>query len=255
VEESIVAESVVLETRNLTKHFGAVRAVQDVSIVLRKREILGLVGDNGAGKSTLLKILAGILQPTRGEIYVDNKKVRFKRPRDAIEKGIYYIPQEPSVALIEQLNVAENFFLNNEPIRKIGPIKLLNWDTFYKETREFIESFGLRFDPYRKVRELSGGERQLLVVVRALYRRPRILLLDEAVSALSVRVKEQIFDILRKYRDRTDASMIFVTHILEDALALCERIYVMRLGKIVFEAPTKEIYGKEELVVKMWRGE
>jgi ABC-type sugar transport system ATPase subunit len=250
-----MTETVKLETKNLTKKFGAVEAVHDANIVLKRGEILGLVGDNGAGKSTLLKMIAGILQYTSGEIYIDNEKVCFKGPADAIKKGIYYIYQEPTAILVEQLDVAENFFLSKELVKNYGLIKILDWNRMYKETKNFIENFGLRFDPYRKVRELSGGERQLLSVVRALYRKPQVLLLDEAVSALSVRVKETIFDILRKYRDETRASMIFVSHILEDALAFCDRIYVMRLGEIIFEAPVKEIYGKEELVTKMWRGE
>ncbi len=250
-----MTETEVLRVENLSKKFEAVEAIRDVNIVLKKGEILGLVGDNGAGKSTLLKIIAGLLQPTSGKVYVNNEEVHFKSPKDAIKRGIYYIHQEPSAILIEQLSVVENFFLNNELIKNYGIIKILDWSLMYKEVDSFIKRFGLRFDPYRKVRELSGGERQLLAVVRTLYRKPQILLLDEAVSALSIRVKEQVFDILRKYRAETRASMIFVSHILEDALTFCDRIYVMRLGRIVFEAPVSEIQGKEELVIKMWRAE
>lgn len=244
---------VVLEVRNLTKAYGAVWALRGVNLKLRAGEILGLVGDNGAGKSTLLKILIGAIPPTSGEIYLFNKRVLFKNPGEALKAGIGIVYQDP--AIIEELTVIENFFIGRELKKSFGFIKILDWKAMYESTSKFIQSLGLNIDVNKKIKYLSGGERQLVTVARALYFKPKIVLLDEPTSALSERTKTRIFTILREYRDRYKASMIFVTHVLEDALRICDRIAIIRLGKIVHEFTVKEGITKEDIVKMIWKEE
>lgn len=244
------SQEIVLEAVNITKKYGEVWALRSVNLKLHKGEILGLVGDNGAGKSTFLKICIGALQPTSGELYVLGKKTSLKSPRDAIQKGLSIVYQEP--AIIEELSVVENFFIAHEQVKSYALFKVLNWRDMFDEVEKFVRSLGFTFDVRRKAKHLSGGERQLITVARALYFKPKILLLDEPTTALSERTKKEIFDLLKKHRGEYKTSMIFVTHILEDAVRICDRIAILKHGKIIHEFIPKEGFSREELIKKIW---
>lgn len=243
-------DDVVLEAINITKKYGEVWALRGINLKLHKGEILGLVGDNGAGKSTFLKICIGALPPTSGELYILGKKVSFKSPREAIQKGLGIVYQEP--AIIEELSVVENFFIAHEEIKSYGILKVLNWRNMLEEVEKFTKSLGFTFDVRKKAKHLSGGERQLITVARALYFKPKILFLDEPTTALSERTKREIFNLLIKHREEHKTSMIFVTHILEDAIRICDRIAILKHGKIIHEFIPKEGFSREELIKKIW---
>jgi len=237
---------VILECRNISKSFDQIEALKDVSFKLRRGEVLGLEGDNGAGKSTMIKILRGVIQPTSGEIYIEGKKKVFNSPRDAIREGIQCVYQE--AALVEQLSVAENFFIGQEPVRRYanGWINFVDFEKMEKDSYEYLARMGFHLKVTDEIRNFSGGERQAVAVMRALYFKPKILFLDEPTTALSEKAKRALFDLLRA--SKKVCPMIFVTHDLNDAIELCDRIIMLRLGKIVFEFKAKEGLKVEEIL-------
>jgi simple sugar transport system ATP-binding protein len=240
---------VILECRNISKSFDQIEALKDVSFRLTQGEILGLVGDNGAGKSTLIKILRGVIEPTSGEIYIEGKKKKFNSPRDAIREGIQCVYQE--AALIEQLSVAENFFIGQEPVRRYanGLVNFVDFKKMEKDSDEYLARMGFHLKVTDEIRNFSGGERQAVAVMRALYFKPRILFLDEPTTALSEKAKRALFDLLRA--SKKICPMIFVTHDLKDAIELCDRIIILKLGKIVSEFKAREGLNVEEILAHM----
>jgi len=241
------SDGIVLECRNLTKDYGRIRALDDVSFELRRGELLGLIGDNGAGKSTLVKIIRGALAPTSGRILMDGKLQRFHSPRDAIRKGIQCVYQE--TALVEQLSVQENFFLGQEPIRPgLGRmLRFVDSTLMRKESEDYLRRMGFDLDVREEIGNFSGGQRQAVSVMRALYFNPKLLLLDEPLTALSEKAKQRLGDLLRDVRRQ--CPMILVTHDFEGAVDLCDRMVVLKLGRISGELRTRdEALSKEDML-------
>jgi len=240
---------VVLECRNISKNFAHIQALNDVSFKLRKGEILGLVGDNGAGESTLIKINRGVMSPTSGEIYVEGEKKKFNSPRDSIREGIQCVYQES--ALVEQLTVAENFFIGQEPVKPYakGLFKFVDYKKMREEANKYLARMGFHLDVMEEIRNFSGGERQAVAVTRALYFTPRILLLDEPTTALSEKAQTRLFTLFQKTKEI--CPMIFVTHDLDDAIQLCDRIIILKLGGITFESEIKSGLRKEHILQHM----
>jgi general nucleoside transport system ATP-binding protein len=171
---------VVLEMRGVTKKFGAVTANDDISLVLHRGEILGLLGENGAGKSTLMKILYGLYNPDEGEILVDGERVEIHDPKDAVARGIGMVHQH--FTLIPPLTVAENIVLGAEPRGGVLGVTL-NMQEAIRATEELSERYGLKVDPRARVADLSVGIRQRVEILKALYRDVRILVLDEPTAS------------------------------------------------------------------------
>jgi len=228
MKESVPA----LRVENVSKNFGAIRALHDVSFQLERGAILGLVGDNGAGKSTLLKILIGGLQPSSGEIFLEGKETKFRDTSDAMKKGVSIAYQ--FLELVDTATVWENFFMGRELTKRMGPLVFLDVENMKRFTAEAIAKYGFKFDVEREVRELSGGQRQILAVTRAIEANPKILLLDESFTLLSVEGRERILDFLRKVNKKTGVTMIIVSHELDMIKKLCYYIMVLREGKKVF---------------------
>lgn len=191
---------VILDCRNVSKSFDQIQALKDVSFSLMRGEVLGLVGDNGAGKSTLIKILRGVIQPTSGEIYIEGKRKKFNSPRDAIREGIQCVYQE--AALVEQLSVAENFFIGQEPVRRYadGLINFVDFEKMEKESDECLARMGFHLKVTDEIRNFSGGERQAVAVMRALYFKPKILFLDEPTTALWKKPREHCLSFFEPQR-------------------------------------------------------
>lgn len=232
-----------LEVKNITKSFGTIYALNNVSIEAEKGLITGLLGDNGAGKSTLIKILRGVYRPDSGEIYINGEKRVFKSPRDAIKDGIQCVYQDST--LIEELNVAENFFMAEEMTRQHlgGLINFVDFERERKTTADFLKKMGFYYDVNRQVKYLSGGERRALAVMRAFYFKPKILLLDEPVIALSELAKEKMFDILKGIKKT--CSTILVTHEVDLALNMCDKVVILKTGKVRYAGDTAKITRKE----------
>jgi simple sugar transport system ATP-binding protein len=221
----------ILAVKNISKNFGTVRALSNISFDLEGGKILGLVGDNGAGRTTLLKILSGGLQPSGGNIYLKGKETQFKSPADAMKKGIAIVYQ--FLELVDIAQVWENFFMGRELTKRIGPFAFLDVKKMKHLTAESIAKYGHTFNIEREIGELSGGQRQIIAVTRAIEANPEILLLDEPTQGLSKRVIKDIFDLLRKAKEEKDTSIIITGQWYEQVSDLIDDVKVLRRGEVV----------------------
>jgi simple sugar transport system ATP-binding protein len=229
----------MVKVKNISKNYGTVRALSNVSFELERGKILGLVGDNGAGKSTLLKILSGDLQPSDGEIHLESRRTRFKSPADAMKIGIAIAYQ--FLELVDSAKVWENFFMGRELTRRIGPLVFLDIDKMKRFTAESIAKYGTVVNVEREVGELSGEQRQIIAVTRAIEANPKILLLDESFTLLSLEGRKEIVGFLKEVNKKSDITMVIVSHDLDLVKELSHYIMVLRGGEKVFFGRTDEI--------------
>jgi len=228
-----------MEVRNISKNFGTVKALCNVSANIEKGKILGLVGDNGAGKSTLLKILSGDLPPSGGEIYLDGKKVRFRSPADAMKMGIAIAYQ--FLELVDIASVWENFFMGRELTRRKGIFAFLDIKKMKHLTEEAIAKHGPKLDVDKEIIELTGEHRQIVAITRAIEADPKVLLLDESFTLLSMAGREEIVDFLINVNKKLNITMVIVSHDLDLIKKLCHCIMVLRSGEKVFYGRIDEI--------------
>lgn len=225
--------SLVLQARGITKTFGAVRALTDVSLNLYAGEVHGLNGENGAGKSTLIKIITGFHKPDEGELLLQGENVSFARPLDSQNAGIATVYQE--VNLIPERTVAENILLGREP-RVAG---ILNKRAALTQVQEILDRYALRLDPKSKVSELGLGMQQMVAIVRSVAFEAKVVILDEPTSALNGYEIETLFSVIRQLRDEGTA-ILFVSHRMSELYELCDRFTVLRDGAFVTEStPSK----------------
>ncbi len=221
----------LLELAGIQKSFPGARVLSGVSLELDAGKVHALVGANGAGKSTLIKILAGAYSRDAGEIRIDGNPVRIRNPHEGLEAGIGVIYQEFN--LVPDLSVAENILIGQEPARRLaGLIPLMNRRELFRAAAAHLEELGFHLDPRLPVKELGTGEKQLVEIAKALYRRARILVLDEPTAALSRRETERLFAIMRSLQER-GIGMIYISHHLEEVFAVADRITVLRDGRNV----------------------
>jgi ABC-type uncharacterized transport system ATPase subunit len=230
--------TVLLETRNISKQFPKVLANKDISIKLYENEILSLLGENGAGKSTLMNILYGLYKPTSGTILLDGREVQFPSPKDAIRLGLGMVHQH--FMLVETLTVTENIILGTEP----GRLGFIDLKQARQEVAALSERYHLAIDPDAKIESLSVGLQQRVEILKALYRKARILILDEPTSVLTPQEVDQLFGVIRTLRD-TDVSIIIITHKLEEVKAISDRVYILRRGEKVGERETATVTQQE----------
>ena len=220
------------ELKAVDKKFPGVHALKAVDFVVKRGEIVGLVGENGAGKSTLMKVIYGAYQPDGGTITIDGKAVRFQNPRQAMRKGIGMVFQEQS--LIPNLTVMENIFLANEA--QFVRFGIINWKAMADAARKQLAKVKLDIDPSVVTSDLSFAQRQLVELAKVLTLEERVegdlvILLDEPTSVLAEDEVKMLFRIVRDLTAR--ASFIFVSHRMDEVMELCDRIYVMKDGQIV----------------------
>ncbi len=233
-------KDVILSLRNITKRFGALVALDDVSLDLYRNEVLALVGDNGAGKSTLIKIISGALIQNKGEIYLNGKKVDFATPVEAKRAGIETVYQD--LALVDTLNVANNLFLGREEQVSLlgGTFKFLKHRLMEKKAQEILDTLGIKIPNIREqVKYLSGGQRQSVAVAKAAAFGKNIIILDEPTAALAVKEVGHILDLVKKCKQK-GISIIIITHNLEHAFMVADRFAVLRVGKKVGERIAKD---------------
>ena len=228
-----------LAFRSISKRFGGIQALRDVSFEVAPAEVHAVVGANGAGKSTLLKILTGVVLPDEGEVLLDGRPVRIPSPRAAHELGIGLVPQETT--LCENLSIAENVHL--------GRHAWLRPEAIEADTRGRLREVGLETDPSLPVSRLSVGQKQLVQIVRALVFEPKVLALDEPTASLSEGEVEHLFRILRELKSR-GVTLFFVSHRLKEIQAIADRATVLRDGRFVATVPARET-PREELVRHM----
>ena len=235
----------VLELHRVSKHFGAIQALIDVSLALEAGEVVGLMGDNGAGKSTLVKIVAGNYPPSEGTIALQGREVAFHMPADAREAGIEIVYQD--LALCDNLSAAENVFLGRELMRRIGPLRVLNYASMFKRAGELFAELKSETRPRDLVRKMSGGQRQAVAIARTRLSDPKIVLMDEPTAAISVRQVAEVLNLIRRLRDHGIA-VVLISHRMPDVFSVADRIVVMRRGvkvadKAVAQSSPEEVTG------------
>ena len=213
----------------VSKQFGATVALEDVDFDVAFGEIHAVVGENGAGKSTLIRILGGVHHPDHGVIHIDGKPCHFASPRDAIAAGIVTIPQE--LRLVPALSVAENIALGDLPVRRIGPLAMVDRARMREKAREVLAELDFAPDPSARVASLGFAERQLVAIAKALWRRCRIFILDEPTAALEQREVARLFSVLACMK-RQGTAVIYISHRLDEVVAIADRCTVLRDGRV-----------------------
>lgn len=225
----------VLAAESVSKRYGAVSALEDVSLEVRAGEVVCLLGDNGAGKSTLIRILSGATEPSAGRLLVDGAPSRFASPADARARGIDTVYQD--LAVLPLMSIWRNFFLGAEPVRRLGPLRWLDAERARRIARDELGHLGMdAVDPDRLAGTLSGGQRQALAIARALHFGARVLILDEPTAALGVKQARRVLEHVAAARAR-GAGVLLVTHNPRHALDVGDRFVVLRRGRLAAQPP------------------
>ncbi|MCP4261981.1 MAG: sugar ABC transporter ATP-binding protein [Planctomycetes bacterium] len=222
--------------RGISKQFGPVQALSDVSFTVRGGTVHALVGENGAGKSTLMKILAGVYQPDSGTIEINGKVQRFSKPVEALAAGISMIYQELDLA--EHLTVAENVFLGMELSGRLPFI--MDHKKMIEQTAETAQRFNFKIDPTAVVEELAMGDCQIIEILKALMRNASIIVMDEPTSSLSETEAAMLFKLVKALR-RQGLSIIYISHRLEEIVGLADDVSVLRDGRMIHSGPMAEL--------------
>lgn len=242
----------LLAVEHVSKYFGSVIALQDVSMSMRSGEVTCLLGDNGAGKSTLIKILAGVHKPSTGRYLLDGEPAEFESPRDALDRGIATVYQD--LAMIPLLGIWRNFFLGLEPTSGWGPFKRIDVQRCEWIAREEMRKMGIGLrDTSQAVGTLSGGERQSLAIARAVYFGARVLILDEPTAALGVKQAGVVLRYIVRAKQQ-GVAVVFISHNPHHAYPVGDHFVVLRRGRI-FGDYTKDELPLEELIQMMAGGE
>jgi len=244
----------LLEVRHVSKYFGSVIALRDISMQVHAGEVTCVLGDNGAGKSTLIKILSGVHTHDEGEFLIDGREVHFGGPRDARAAGISVVFQD--LATVPLMSIWRNFFLGSEPTIGVGPARVLDSGFAKRVMREEMGKMGIDVrDPNQVVGTLSGGERQAVAIARAVYFGAKVLILDEPTSALGVRQSGIVLKYVVQARER-GLGVIFITHNPHHAFPVGDRFVLLNRGRLMgsyaknetsLDELTKMMAGGEEL--------
>jgi len=231
----------LVRVEHLRKEFGAVVAVDGVTLDADGGEVVALVGDNGAGKSTVVNCLAGVYPPTSGRILLDGAAVQLPHPLEARRQGIEAVFQD--LALADLQPVYMNMFLGRELVR--GPLRRLDREAMSAETQRLLDDLDVRIDSPRKtIRDLSGGQRQAVAITRAVHWAQRLVLMDEPTASLGVAETQRVEELIRRLRDRGTA-ILLVSHSLDQVFGLADRICVLRRGKQVGIRTAAQTTGEE----------
>lgn len=225
--------SEVIRLENISKRFGQVQALEEVSFAINENEVMAIVGDNGAGKSTLIKIISGVLQQTNGEVYVRGETVNFGDYNDAEDSGIETVYQD--LAISPNRTVAENIFLGNEILMDGIRGRILNFvddKRMEKESQELLSQLELSLDPKSDVKNFSGGEQQSVAIARALQSNPDIVIMDEPTSALSIEATERVLGLIERLKDQ-GVTIILISHNLEIIFEVADRAAVLASGSLM----------------------
>ena len=225
----------LLEVRNVSKSFGAIHAVSDISWSVEPGEVVGLMGDNGAGKSTLVKLIAGNFPPTEGEVLVDGEVCHFHKPIQARAKGIEVVYQD--LALADNLTAAQNVFLGRELNKGFWPFRVLDKQAMIDRSARLFDELKSETRPRDLVKKMSGGQRQAVAIARTRLSNAKLVLMDEPTAAISVRQVAQVLELIRRLKHQ-DVAVILISHRMPDVFAVSDRIIVMRRGAKVADKAT-----------------
>lgn len=230
------SQAPLVEVQHLTKRFGGVHAVEDVSCDLYAGEVVGLLGHNGAGKSTLIKMLSGVFPADSGRILVQGQECHFATPREARAAGIETIHQ--TLALAENIDAPGNLFLGRE---LLTPWRTLDADRMEHEARQVIRRLNPNFTELRRpVQSMSGGQRQTVAIARALYFNARILIMDEPCAALGPAETRMVLDTILRLKEE-GIGIFLISHDMTDVFEVCDRVTVMKNGRVVGTERTSDV--------------
>jgi simple sugar transport system ATP-binding protein len=249
---SAPSDDYAIAADGIAKRYDAVVVLRDVSLRLRRGEVLGIIGDNGAGKSTLMKILNGFHPPDAGEIRINGEEVELRSVTHARELGVETVYQD--LALIDELPVYLNMFLNKELVRR--PLRLLDKRKMKRIAREHLDDMGVNIPSVGSdVAFLSGGQRQAIAVARAVYSEAKIILLDEPLAAMGAKEAGIILNMVRQLKERGDVSIIMIAHNYAQIVDVCDRVNLLQHGEITYDKPVGETSVQEltELVAVDYR--
>lgn len=242
----------LIEVQGVSKYFGSVVALKDISMKVNAGEVMCLLGDNGAGKSTLIKILSGVHRPSDGHYMVEGKEARFSSPRDALNAGIATVFQD--LAMIPLMGISRNFFLGSEPTKGWGPFRRFDAKFAERVTREELSRIGIQIrDTGQPVGTLSGGERQSVAIARAVYFGAKVLILDEPTAALGVKEAGIVLRYIAQARAK-GLGVIFITHNPHHAYPIGDHFTLLNRGHSLGTFAKSEI-SREELTSMMAGGE
>jgi ABC-type sugar transport system ATPase subunit len=234
VEEDPMSEQPILQVESVSKRFGGVHALENVSMELYPGEVLALAGDNGAGKSTLIKVISGVHQPDEGKIRYNGTEVTFENPQKAREQGIETIYQD--LALADNLDVGANVFLGREPLKRVMGLPVLDRKRMRAESAEALRVLDIRINRFDlPLRSLSGGQRQAVAIGRAIHWKARVLIMDEPTAALGVPEQRKVIALIKSLK-QSGVGVIFISHNLIDIFAVSDKIVVLRRGQKVGES-------------------
>ena len=225
----------LLEVRGVSKNFGAIRALTDVSFALDPGEVVGLMGDNGAGKSTMVKLIAGNFPPNEGEVTVDGQVCHFHKPIEARAQGIEVVYQD--LALADNLTAAQNVFLGREIKKGFWPFRILDKKAMIDRSAALFAELKTETRPRDLVRKMSGGQRQAVAIARTRLSNAKLVMMDEPTAAISVRQVAEVLELIRRLKGQ-GVSVMLISHRMPDVFAVCDRIIVMRRGTKVADKAT-----------------
>ncbi|MBE3592418.1 MAG: sugar ABC transporter ATP-binding protein [Thermoanaerobacter sp.] len=246
------AERSKLKMEDISIEFPGVKALSHVNFELESGKIYGLVGANGAGKSTLMKILGGVYTHYAGKIYLDGKEINIKSPRDAKELGIEVVYQEVDTALVPYLDVAENIMLNTI-VNKMDKKQFVGWNVIHEVARKTLQTLGVDINTHTLVEKLSLAQKQLILIARAIVQKTRFLILDEPTAPLSNTEIKELFRIVKDLSTNQNVGVVFISHRLPEVFEICEKITVMRDGKVVAEKDIEKVDMKQLVELMLGR--
>lgn len=249
IANSQVSDAPLLKVEGLCKSFFGVQVLHNVGFSLRAGRVLGLVGENGSGKSTTMNIIGGVHQMDAGRIYLNGNEYQPKGPRDASKQGIAFIHQE--LNLFRNLSIAENLFITEFP-RLVSGLPFIDHGATRKTSSELLAAVDLEISPATIVNQLSQGERQLVEIAKALGAKSKVIIFDEPTTSLTTRETNRLFDIINKLRQQR-IGVIYISHILEDIIRLCDDILILRDGNVVGQALKTEMTPKRMISLMVGR--
>jgi simple sugar transport system ATP-binding protein len=226
----------LIEARGICKYFGAVTALESVSLRLMPGEVLGVVGDNGAGKSTFMKVLSGMHAPTKGDLLIAGEPVQFRSPRDARACGIEMVYQD--LALAGNMRIDENIFLGREPLRRaFGFLPIIDHKGGAQQAQQHLDKLKIHVKSVsQRVEELSGGQRQAVAIARATAFNAKVVIMDEPTAALAIKEVRKVLDLIKDLKNH-GIGIILISHRMDDIFYVCDRVMALFRGRNFAEAP------------------
>jgi fructose transport system ATP-binding protein len=240
-----MSNDIILQTKDLTKYYGGVHALEGADFTIRKGEHVAIMGDNGAGKSTFVRQITGVEQRTRGDVIFDGKPVHFAGPLDAREAGIETVFQ--TLALADHLDVPDNLFLGREKTKFdfLGPFRFLDYKAMRQDTIDGLNKTGVKIPNIRNtIQNMSGGQRQCVAIARTATFHSKMTIMDEPTAALGVQETAQVENIIKTLKDEGEP-LILISHNMRQVMDLVDRIVVFRRGRIVANLNKNETDGQD----------